>query len=269
MFDSANRRHHPVVDVLGVGISALDVPGAVAEIGRWIDRQDRTYVTVTGVHGVMESLRDPTLRDIHNQAGMCTADGMPMVWSCRYAGVKSAQRVYGPDLIVATAEAGVQHGWSHFFYGGQPGVADQLADTLVARHPGLRVAGTHSPPMREHVVLEDTDVIQAINESGADVVWVALSTPKQERWMHLHRDSLKTPVLIGVGAAFDLVTGRVSQAPRWIQRSGLEWLYRAGREPRRLVRRYARNNPAFVAAVLRHRPYLNAAVAREALVTVP
>jgi len=239
------------VDVLGVEVSAIDMGQALAVIQGWIARRERQYVCVTGVHGVMESQRDPELRRIHNTAGLVTPDGMPLVWLARRAGFHHVDRVYGPDLMLACCELSVQHGYRHFFYGGAPGVPERLADRLVKRLPGLRVVGTFSPPFRSAGAAESDDVIQHINAAGADIVWVGLSTPKQERWMHVHRGRLAAPVLIGVGAAFDFLAGTKRQAPRWMQRSGLEWLFRLGQEPRRLWRRYSYNNLRFIAGILR------------------
>jgi len=250
------QRQHQIVDVLGVHISAIDLGQALGQLQSWIETGRRHYVTVTGVHGVIESQRDPSLRDIHNAAGMVTPDGMPMVWACRWAGARRTERVYGPDLLRAVASRSAEEGWTSYFFGGAPGVAEDLAAVLQRDEPRFRVVGICSPPFRSEVVREDDAVIDGMNASGADIVWVGLSTPKQERWMALHRPQLAAPVLIGVGAAFDLVAGRVTQAPRWIQRSGFEWLYRAAREPRRLAGRYLRNNPRFLAGVIRHAPRL-------------
>jgi N-acetylglucosaminyldiphosphoundecaprenol N-acetyl-beta-D-mannosaminyltransferase len=244
------------IDVLGVGISAIDMRTAVDEIGGWIERGVRSYVCVTGVHGVMESQRDETLRRIHNDSGLTTPDGMPMVWAGRWAGARWMERVYGPDLMLAVCERAVQHGWKSFFYGGKPGVADQLASELRKRFPELPVVGTYSPPFRPMTPAEDTEIVDLINGANADIVWVGLSTPKQEHWMADHRTALTAPVLVGVGGAFDIHAGAVPQAPRWIQRSGLEWAFRLAVEPRRLWRRYLGNNPRFVVAITKRRPTL-------------
>jgi len=150
----------------------------------------------------------------------------------------------------------VERGWSSFLYGGGPGTVDLLARRLTARLPGLQIAGAWTPPFRPLTPQEDADVVQRINDSGAELVWIGLSTPKQERWMAGHVGLLRSNAILGVGAAFDIHAGTVPQAPRWMQRSGLEWAYRLGREPRRLWRRYLRNNPAFVLGVLRHPPRL-------------
>lgn len=245
----------PRVDVLGVHISAVDMERAVAEISRWIVKREQRYVCVTGVHGVMESQRDPELRRIHNESGLTTPDGMPMVWCGRRAGARIS-RVYGPDLMLALCERGEHVGWSHFFYGGRHGVPELLIDRLRARYPRLRVAGSYSPPFRPLTAHEDSVLVSTLNASNADIVWVGLSTPKQERWMAEHRGHLQAPVLIGVGAAFDIHAGVLAQAPKWMQRSGLEWLYRVRREPRRLWKRYLVNNPAFVYGIVRRPPRL-------------
>ncbi len=236
----------PRVDVLGVGVSALDVPTALAVIDGWVGRGEHQYVCVSGVHGMMESLRDPTLRAVHNAAGLVTPDGMPLVWLSRLAGHGQVTRVYGPDLMLAYCEYGIARGRRHYFYGGNDGVPELLAERLRARFPGLQVVGTYSPPFRSLTPEEDAEVVRRINDTAPDVVWVGLSTPKQERWMATHRAALRAPVLVGVGAAFDFNAGLKRQAPRWMQRAGLEWAFRLATEPRRLGRRYLVNNPLFV-----------------------
>ena len=244
------------VDVLGVGISAVDMTMACDEITRWIDHREQHYVCVTGVHGVMESQRDPELLAIHNASGLTAPDGMPMVWAGRRAGADWMSRVYGPDLMLTVLKRAADRGWSSYLYGGNEGIADLLATRLRARFPGLKISGTCSPPFRPLNATEDDEVVYRINHSGADIVWVGLSTPKQERWMAAHVGRLEAPAMVGVGAAFDFHAGLVSQAPGWMQQSGLEWLYRFAKEPRRLWKRYLQNNPAFVAKILRHPPQL-------------
>ena len=234
------------VNVLGVGISPLTPAHAVATIGGWIARGDRQYVCVSGIHGVMESQRDERLRAIHNRAGMVTPDGMPLVWISRWRGFDHVQRVYGPDLLLACCERSETTGWRHYFYGGDSGVPERLAERLRARFPKLEVVGGYSPPFRPLTAEEDAEVVARINAAAPDIVWVGLSTPKQERWMFEHRARLSAPVFIGVGAAFDFHAGLKPQAPRWMQRNGLEWIFRLYQEPRRLWRRYLRNNPLFV-----------------------
>ena len=239
--------------MLGVGVSAIDPDQAVDEIARWIVGGERHYVCVTGVHGIMESQRDPALLEIHNQSGLTTPDGMPMVWAGRRAGL-DVERVYGPDLMLALCERSVAEGWSHFFYGGKEGVPEILEARLSERFPGLDVVGTYSPPFRPLTSRESDEIVEMINAAAPDLVWVGLSTPKQERWMADHVGRLAARALLGVGAAFDLHAGLLPQAPPWMQRSGLEWLYRMIKEPRRLWRRYLRNNPAFLIGILRRPP---------------
>jgi len=238
------------VNILGVGVSAVNMQTTLDIIDGWIARRESNYVCVTGVHGVMESQRDEELRRIHNAAGLVTPDGMPLVWLSHLKGFRHVERVYGPDLMPALCERSVAKEYRHFFYGGAEGVPEQLAKVLSHRFPGLVVTRTYSPPFRPLTPEEDEEIVQMINEANPDIVWVGLSTPKQERWMAKHVGRLVAPVLIGVGAAFDFHTGRKPQAPRWMQRSGLEWLFRLLTEPRRLWRRYLVNNPIFVTLVL-------------------
>ncbi len=255
----------PRVDVLGVEISAVNMKMTLDTVIGWVISNDRQYVCVTGVHGVMESQRDSELAAIHNNAGLTTPDGMPMVWAGRAAGAHWIQRVYGPDMMLAVLAEAQARSWSSFLYGGAPGVPELLAARLEQRFPGLQVAGTHSPPFRSLTRDEVHETAALINASGASLVWVGLSTPKQERWMSELRPLLEAPVLFGVGAAFDFHAGRVKQAPPWMQTSGLEWLYRLSREPRRLWKRYLTNNPRFVVAIVRRRPRLIAPVSSPSL----
>ena len=238
------------VNVLGVGVDPVSPEVAVATIDRWIATGAREYVCVTGIHGVMESQRDEALRRIHNAAGLVVPDGMPLVWLSRLNGFAEVDRVYGPDLVLACCQHSLTTGHRHFFYGGAPGVPEQLIARLSRRFPGLSIAGSISPPFRALTEEEDRDAVRSINQARPDIIWVGLSTPKQERWMAEHRDRLDAPVLIGVGAAFDFHAGLKAQAPRWMQRSGLEWMFRLLTEPRRLWRRYLRNNPQFVWRIL-------------------
>jgi N-acetylglucosaminyldiphosphoundecaprenol N-acetyl-beta-D-mannosaminyltransferase len=237
-------------DVLGVPVSAISMADALHTIDCWIRDRSPHYVCVTGVHGVMESQRDERLRSIHAGAGLVTPDGMPLVWLAHLRGRPHVERVYGPDLMLACCERSLQTGARHFFFGGAPGIAERVAGRLAARFPRLAVAGTYSPPFRPLTAEEDGRVIDEINAANADIVWVGLSTPKQERWMADHAGRLTATVLIGVGAAFDFHAGVKRQAPRWMQRNGLEWSFRLATEPRRLWKRYLVNNPKFVWKVL-------------------
>ncbi len=237
-------------NILGVGVSAVNLEMALNQIDGWITSKDHQYICVTGVHGVIESQRDEQLRIIHNRAGLVTPDGMPLVWLSRWMGNKQVSRVYGPDLLLAVCEQSLRSGWSHYFYGGGAGIADQLAERLQARYPGINIAGVECPPYRPLTDAEDQAVVERINASGADILWVGLGAPKQEYWMAAHLGRIQAPVMIGVGAAFDFHAGVKKQAPLWMQRSGLEWLFRLGSEPKRLWKRYLINNPLFIALVL-------------------
>ena len=250
------------VDVLGVGVSTVTPQMAIDTLAGWIERRERRYVCVTGVHGVMESQRDPGLLEIHNRSGLTVPDGMPMVWACRRAGAAWVSRVYGPDFMRAACARGVSAGWRMFLYGAAPETVERLARTLRRTYPGIQIVGAISPPFRPLTNTERDEVVAEINRAQPDIVWVGLSTPKQERWMSENRAALSAPILAGVGAAFDLVSGTQRQAPRFLQRVGLEWFYRLLQEPRRLWKRYARNNPTFVFAVARRPPALRGDQAR-------
>lgn len=235
----------PRVDILGVRVSATTMAATLDLIEGWIARREPRYVCVSGMHGVMESQRDLRLRQVHNSADLVTTDGMSLVWACRLKGSRDVERVYGPDLMLALCERSPARGYRHFFYGASPDVLARLTARIAARYPGLDVAGAYAPPFRPLTPEEDEEVVRRIREARPDVVWVGLSTPKQEHWMATHVERLGGPVLIGVGAAFDFHAGTKRQAPRWMQRNGLEWCFRLLSEPRRLYRRYLVNIPLF------------------------
>jgi N-acetylglucosaminyldiphosphoundecaprenol N-acetyl-beta-D-mannosaminyltransferase len=240
----------PRINVLGVGVHALNLPLAVEVLREAIANRTKGYVCVTGVHGVSEAQSDPEFRAILNHALLNTPDGMPMVWIGRWSGAREMERVYGPDLLVEVCQASIAAGWRHFFYGGAPGTAQALAAHLQARFPQLAIAGTHTPPFRPLTPGEMDQLQSQVAAAKPDIMWIGLSTPKQERFMSATLAGLDVPVMIGIGAAFDLVSGKVRQSPRWVQRSGFEWLYRLIQEPRRLWKRYLKNNPLFVLRIL-------------------
>ncbi len=234
-------------NVLGVGVSVVDMAAAVRTIQEWIDRGIPHYVCVTSVHGVMASQASPELRHIHNQAGMVTPDGMPLAWLLRLAGHARSSRVCGPELMPAVFAASQARGDRHYLYGATEQTLAKLRAGLLAQAPAAQIVGSYAPPFRPLTPAEDVEITARINDAAPDVVWVGLSTPKQERWMAEHRARLSAPVLIGVGAAFDVHAGLSRRAPRLMQRLGLEWLYRVAKEPRRLWWRYFWNNPRFLA----------------------
>jgi N-acetylglucosaminyldiphosphoundecaprenol N-acetyl-beta-D-mannosaminyltransferase len=245
------------VDVLGVGISVTTPDDALQQIDAWIGNGDREYVCVTPVSGVMTAQRDPAVLRALNGAGMTVPDGMPMVWSGRYAGASEIERVYGPDLMAAVCGEAQRRGWKSFLYGGREGVADRLRASLERRFPGIEIVGTYSPPFRGLTSAEKEEVAEAIAGSGAQLVWVGLSTPKQDLWMAEMVERVRTPiVMVGVGAAFDVHAGLRTQPPAWLGPLGLFWLYRLLQEPRRLWRRYIVDLPGFVLRIVRRKPFL-------------
>jgi N-acetylglucosaminyldiphosphoundecaprenol N-acetyl-beta-D-mannosaminyltransferase len=234
------------VNILGVGVSVINRQSAVRLFFEALEQRRTGYITVTGAHGVMEAQKDEHLRAILNQSFLCTPDGMPMVWLGRLGGYREIARVYGPDFMLDVCEASRARGVRHFFYGGAKGVASDLKEKLSARFPGLIVAGIFEPPFRPLNPDEEAALRHAVQETRPDVMWVGLSTPKQERFMAEYISKLDVTMMVGVGAAFDFHTGRVKQAPDWMQAVGLEWFYRLCQEPRRLWKRYLTTNPKFV-----------------------
>lgn len=244
--DDREAVHGKRANVLGIGVSAIDMREALTAIDGWVRTRAREYVCVATVHSVMEARRNPRLLSAVNASGLTTPDGVPLVWFGRLAGFRHIRRVYGPDLMLESCGRFVSQGYRHYFYGGGVGVAEELARVLAARFTGLVVAGASSPPYGEVGTSPDQAAVSAINAARPDILWIGLGAPKQELWMAAHRRSLEVPVMIGVGAAFDFHTGLKKQAPRWMRGVGLEWLYRLIQEPRRLWKRYLMNNPTFL-----------------------
>lgn len=234
------------VNILGVGVSAIDMNQALDQIDSWIKSRSRQYVCVCPVHSIMECRRSAEVRSVFNAAAMVTPDGMPVVWVARWKGYEKVRRVYGPDLMEAVMEHSQAVGHRHFLFGGGPGVAVRLTGALRNRFPRVEIAGVYEPPFATLDELATRETAELINAAAPDIVWVGMSSPKQDLWMARMRPLLNAPVLIAVGAAFDFLSGAVSQAPRWMQRSGLEWLYRLGTDPARLWKRYLVDNPWFV-----------------------
>jgi N-acetylglucosaminyldiphosphoundecaprenol N-acetyl-beta-D-mannosaminyltransferase len=236
-------------NILGVGINPIRMQDAVDTFTSWINQGRSAYVCVTPAHSIMDAYHDPSFRRILNSSGLTTPDGMSVVWILRIRGYKNIERVHGSGLMLNTCQFGLPRNWRHFFYGGRVGVAEELINHLVDTYPDLKIAGTYTPPFRELTTEEDEAIIKTINNSEADIVWVGLSSPKQERWMIEHLSKIHAPVMIGVGAAFDFVSGNKPRAPRWMQQIGLEWLFRLASEPKRLWPRY-RQYPLFAWLVL-------------------
>jgi len=217
----------PRVNILGVGVTPVNLGQAVATLEKWRDEGRREYVCCTSVHGLVEAQRDPEMRSVLN-----------LVWWCKRSGYPGAGRVSGSDLLLAMCERAPKRGHRHFFYGGSPQVVETLVLRLRQRFPGLVIAGYRSPPFHPLTQQEDAADVRAINETRPDFVWVGLGTPKQDKWMAQHVGKIHATALLGVGAAFDFVSEAKPRAPLWMQRSGLEWLFRLVTEPRRLAPRY-------------------------------
>ena len=237
--------------ILGVQTDAQPFEQAVNQLLQWATGKTGRYVSTCPVYTLMMCRENPQVMQAVNGADMVTADGMPIVWVQRRRGYTDAERVYGPDVMEALMARTANTTTSHYFWGGLPGVADTLVQRLKAQHPALKIAGTYSPPVSAVGDKPDSEVVERLNNSGADVIWVGLGSPKQDLWMMRYRPVLRAPLLIGVGAAFDMLAGVKSQAPHWMQRNGLEWVFRLAQEPRRLGRRYLVYNPLFVWHVLR------------------
>jgi N-acetylglucosaminyldiphosphoundecaprenol N-acetyl-beta-D-mannosaminyltransferase len=225
--------------VLGIRVHAVQIPGVIERMCAWITRREMgRYIAVTGMHGIMAAQHHPDFKRVLGDADLVVPDGMPLVYLGRLRGHEINRRVYGPELMLHFCQATAGSGYRHFLYGGETGVPEQLTQSLSKSCKGLRIVGMYSPPFRPVTPEEDAAVIETINKLAPDVLWVGLSTPKQERWMRQHRDLLRVPVMVGVGAAFDFLSARKKQAPLWMQELGLEWLFRLLQEPRRLWRRY-------------------------------
>lgn len=241
-------------DVLGIHVSDTDMPRALRAIDCWVSQGERQHVCVCDVNALLNARKDPELTRFCNASGLTLPDGVPLVWAGRLAGVRTVRRVCGPDLMPLAVKLSETTGWKHFFLGGAPGVAARLEEMLRREYPRARIVGHFCPPFRPATDSETRELINMINQSGADIVWVGLGAPKQEQWMCQARPCLQAAVIIGVGAAFNFQIGDVRRAPRVMQIAGLEWLYRLLSEPRRLWRRYLFGVPTFIALLARRPP---------------
>jgi len=233
-------------DVLGVKVSAVNLTQAIELADEWIVVGSPGYVCATGVHGVMEAQSDLEFRQILNGACINAPDGMPMTWVGRLQGFGKMDRVFGPDFMAAMCRLSVERGYRNFLYGGKPGVAELLSETLQRKFPGLQVVGTYTPPFRSLTPNEEDRILAQVLEAKPHILWVGLSTPKQERFMAQYVKRLQVPLLVGVGAAFDYHTGHIRDCSEWVKRAGLQWMHRLMQDPSHLWRRYFRNNPAFL-----------------------
>jgi N-acetylglucosaminyldiphosphoundecaprenol N-acetyl-beta-D-mannosaminyltransferase len=245
--DSRTNPITPSFGVLGVKVNAVQIPDVIELMEHWISGgRNSHFIAVTNVHVVMEAQHDGSFKRALASAHLIVPDGMPLVWLGRLRGHSLHRRVYGPDLLMDFCRQTHKKSYSHFFFGGSPGVPEEAAERLKRQFPGMRIQGTYSPPFRPLSEEEDACAIRMINDAAPDVLWVGLGCPKQERWMYEHYDRLKVPVIVGVGQAFDLSAGRKRGAPQWMREHGLEWLFRLAHDPRRLWRRYLIYNSQFL-----------------------
>jgi N-acetylglucosaminyldiphosphoundecaprenol N-acetyl-beta-D-mannosaminyltransferase len=242
----------PALPVLGIPLALTDYEHTLDWIDHAAATGHRGYVCVAATHTVMACQEDAELRDAVLRADFTVPDGQPLVWALNALGAGLHDRVYGPDLMDRACERAASTGRRFYLYGGRnPGALVELTRILRLRHPGLRIVGGQAPPFRPLTPAEEDAVVADINRAAPDVVWVGIGVPKQEKWMARMRERLDAPVLIGVGAAFDFHAGLIPQAPGWMQRAGLEWVFRLVQEPSRLWRRYLRYNPRFVTGFAR------------------
>jgi N-acetylglucosaminyldiphosphoundecaprenol N-acetyl-beta-D-mannosaminyltransferase len=238
------------VNVLGVGVHAVNMHRVATILDSHIRTNTKGYVCLTGVHGIMEVQRDSVLRSIFAEAVLVAPDGMPTVWMGHLQGFRAMQRVFGPDLMLEIIGRPEFRDCVHFFCGGAPGVAERLRKEMTRRFPWVKIAGTYTPPFRQMTSKEETDLSEKVHLLRPDIIWVGLSTPKQELFMARYLPMLDTKLMIGVGAAFLFHTGAIRDSPAWVKRTGLQWVHRLIQEPTRLWKRYLVNNPLFIFFVL-------------------
>lgn len=232
--------------ILGAKISAIDMDDALSSIEEAILKREKIYICVCPVSTVMECRKSEKVLASVNCAQLATPDGMAVVWIGRMLGHRNLKRVYGPELMQRVCGLSAGKGYKNYLYGSTPEVLNKLKEKLNLRYAGLTISGIFSPPFGSLSKEEDDEITGRINNCCPDIIWVGLGSPKQDLWMHEHRDRISAPVMIGVGAAFDFLSGNKPQAPGWIRNNGFEWLFRLISEPRRLWRRYLVDYPLFI-----------------------
>jgi len=247
------------IKILDVKLNLLDISSVVEAIDKWLTARDSgaaRYICLTNVNSVVEAQKNPYLKKITNESDLSVCDGMPLVWLARAKGFKLKQRVYGYALMKKLFDVSEKNNFGHYFYGSTDAVLKKMLENIKKTYPSLKINGSYSPPFRQLEEAEKDSIVKDINNSGADIIWVGLGYPKQEIWMYEYRKLIKRPVLIGVGAAFDFLSGNKAQAPLWMQNAGLEWLFRLFCEPKRLWRRYLANNTLFMLFLLKEALFL-------------
>jgi len=224
--DMSGEQSIPEETILGVKVNVLTMDRTIQKISEWVENQDPHYVCCVPAHSIMDCVAQHNLRKVFLNSGLCTPDGMAVVWLLKWRGHPQVERVYGPDLFLAVCRAGLDRRWRHYFFGGAAGTGQKLAGFVQQKFPGIEVAGWESPPFREMSEEEKVDFKKRMAALKPDVLWVAVGSPKQEIWMSEWVNQLDIPVLVGVGAAFDFLTGQKKQAPEWMQNIGLEWFFR-------------------------------------------
>jgi len=235
----------PRANLLGVGIHAVNMAQSVAWIEQALAREGKHYICATGIHGVMEAQKDAALKTILDGSYLNIPDGMPTVWFGWLQGLAEMGQVGGPELMLEICRVSLRGGYTHFLYGGNPGVVEELSAALGRTFPGIKIVGTYTPPFRRLDSEEEADLVRAVARTSPDIFWVGISTPKQEKFMAEYLPKLKTKLMLGVGAAFNFHSGRVKFAPEWMRRAGISWLFRLCQEPRRLWKRYLLSYPRF------------------------
>ncbi len=238
------------INFLRINLTPININQTKECINSLLQKRELNYICCVPAHSIMECYDHPKLLSAFNNSYLNTPDGMAVVWILNLLGHKEVGRVYGPDLMNELCRVSLETGYKHFFYGNTDSVLHELKEKLKEKYPGIQIAGSIAPPFRELTDHEDEDICNQISASGADILWVGLGSPKQELWMYHHQGKIEVPVMIGVGAAFDFLSGNKPQAPRWIQRSGVEWFYRFLQEPKRLWKRYLLGYPRFVVLIM-------------------
>ena len=235
-----------VTRVLGVNVAAVDMEQSLRSVSELLERHEKAYICAAGVHGVMEARRSPQVAVAYANADLVIPDGMPLVWVGHAQGHQSMRRVTGPDFMLEVFRREEFRHLRHFLYGGETGVAQQLRGVLMNRFPQARIVAAETPPFRQLRRAEEMRLIGQVRTLHPDVIWLGISCPRQELFMHRYLPVLDTRLMVGVGAAFDYHTGRIRDSADWVKKAGLQWAHRLIQDPRRLWKRYLRNNPAFL-----------------------
>ncbi len=238
----------PIERIIDMPVHSVDYETVLAQIHLWVEEKCRpsAYIVQTNVLSLVTAVETYSYREVLEQANYSLPDGMPLVWLLNLKRRVVCERIYGPDMMLRICEEAAKKGWRCFLYGGKEETLKILKESLIRRFPSIKIVGTFSPPFRALTNKEDDEICQLINSKKSDILWIGLGSPKQDLWMYEHKDKLNVSVMHGVGAAFDFLSGRIPQAPRWMMQAGLEWLFRLIIEPKRLWKRYTITNIKFI-----------------------